>query len=176
MKIKLLIQVVTISCLGLGSTSYGSISCTALRTSQAYEEGIITENRLQELYDLWKDGLNASLKKRHNTEDPIASYEDFKIMFGLWKKRVQVACFTDNEVHCDEQLQQIAESTGEAVKVAKRTLNMDYGLFELFLENTENSFNGIIWAWLNYVYCDGDLERVISKFSLALQNPKKWDL
>lgn len=177
MKIKIFIKVITI-CLALGSISYGqNIYCTALRTSQAYEKGIITEERLEELYHLWKDGLNKYFRTSYDTEDPIATYEDFKMIFGLGKNRIQINCPLDNQTNCDEQLQRIAEETGKEPKIYKKILNTEDNLLEFILEDTEPLSTGFIWFLQNYIRCY-NLDKVIEDCSLFLarQKEQKKDL
>lgn len=173
MKFKLFIQIIMIGFLGLGSISYGNhVFCAALRVSQAYEKGDITENRLQELYHLWKNGLNKYFRASYDTEDPIATYEDFKIIFALGKKRIQLNCPIDNEAGCYEQLKQLEESLHKEIKVAKRILNTEDKLIEFLLDETEDLFTGVVlgtlWAYLHYFRCDDDLDDIISELSLEL--------
>lgn len=172
MKIKLFIQVVIVLCLGLGLSSYGNdVLCAALRTSQAYEKGDITDERLQELYSLWKDGLNERFRTSYDTEDPISTYEDFKIIFGLGKKHIQFLCPMDNEVNCNAQLQEKSKSIGKEVKVFRRNFNADDNLVEVVLEETEDLFGSLRTFWNNL--CDDDLENAISKITLEFQETIK---
>lgn len=180
MKMKLLFRLImVVGLMGISGVVYGEldgclIKCVVLKTSRAYKQGDLSDERLRELYSLWKDGINKDIKASYDKnnlieEDPISEYEEFKIIFGEGKRRVTVECAKDDETSCDEQLQEMAKlKNKEKIEIYKKICNLEDSHIHYLLKEEKEDMYGFWDTVFSYFTCSHDLEEVIKEFSLAL--------